>query len=166
VGEGALDLIPLAGLQTAVRVNPELLRAEILEHLLDALLELGLRGNTRAVDVVDTRADVAGVSLVNEDLEELGVRLGVLDGEDIGIQGGDGVEEVLELGVAEVRVDLSRVLNTGGGQLEAVDGPLEVGVTLRALAERETLLEDSSVSAFTIWAGEHDLHEEPAHRPG
>jgi hypothetical protein len=155
----------------------------ILEHLLDALLELGLRGNTRAVDVVDTRADVAGVSLVNEDLEELGVRLGVLDGEDIGIQGGDGwrqsqslwltrgnnqhtVEEVLELGVAEVRVDLSRVLNTGGGQLEAVDGPLEVGVTLRALAERETLLEDSSVSAFTIWAGEHDLHEEPAHRPG
>jgi hypothetical protein len=96
----------------------------ILEHLLDALLELGLRGNTRAVDVVDTRADVAGVSLVNEDLEELGVRLGVLDGEDIGIQGGDGwrqsqslwstrdnnqhtMEEVLELGVAEVRVDLS-----------------------------------------------------------
>jgi hypothetical protein len=49
------------------------------------------------------------------------------------------VEEVLELGVAEVGVDLSRVLNTGGGQLEAVDGPLEVGVTLRALAERETL---------------------------
>jgi hypothetical protein len=55
------------------------------------------------------------------------------------------VEEVLELRVAEVRVDLSRVLDAGGGQLEAVDGPLEIGVTLGALAERETLL-DWSVS--------------------
>jgi len=42
------------------------------------------------VDVVDTRADVAGVGLVNEDLEELGVRLGVLNGENIGIQSGNG----------------------------------------------------------------------------
>jgi hypothetical protein len=61
-----------------------------LEHLLDALDELRLGGNTRAVDVVDTRADVAGVVLVNEDLEELGIGLGVLNGENIGIQGGDG----------------------------------------------------------------------------
>lgn len=30
VGEGALDLIPLAGLQTAIRVDPELLRADCL----------------------------------------------------------------------------------------------------------------------------------------
>lgn len=141
VGEGTLDLVPLAGLETAVGVDPELLGAEELEHLLNALLELLLGGNTGGVDVVDTGADVAGVGLVNEDLEELGIRLGVLNGEDIGIEGSDGVEEVLELGVAEVRVDLGRVLNTGGGELEAVDGPLEVGVTLRALAEGKTLTE-------------------------
>jgi hypothetical protein len=143
----------------------------VLEHLLDALLELSLGGNTRAVDVVDTRADVAGVGLVNEDLEELGVRLGVLNGENIGIKGGDSwgssqyvviegtmsmgltVEEVLELRVAEVGVDLGRVLNVGSGQLEAVDGPLEVGVTLRALAERETLLIGLLASALTIERG-------------
>ena len=42
------------------------------------------------MNVVDTRADVAGVSLVNEDLEELGIGLGVLNGENIGIQSGNG----------------------------------------------------------------------------
>lgn len=62
----------------------------ILKHLLDALLELGLRGDTRAVDVVDTRANVARVGLVNEDLQELGIGLRVLDRENIGIQRSDG----------------------------------------------------------------------------
>lgn len=157
LGEGTLDLIPLAGLETAVGVDPELLGTDwillviirlwlrrhlkltVLEHLLDALLELSLGGNTRAVDVVDTRADVAGVGLIDEDLEELGVRLGVLNGEDISIQRGNGVEEVLELRVAEVGVNLSRIVNASSGQLEAVDSPLEVGVTLTALPKRKTL---------------------------
>ena len=44
--------------------------------------------------------------------QELGVRLAVLDGEDVGIEGSDGVEEILEFGVTEVRVDLGRVLDT------------------------------------------------------
>lgn len=50
------------------------------------------------------------------------------------------MEKVLELGVAEVRVDLGGVLNTSSGELEAVDGPLKVGIALSSLAERETLL--------------------------
>lgn len=112
----------------------------VLQHLLDALLELSLVGNTGAVDIVDTRSNVAGVSLVDEHLEQLGVGLGVLNGENISIQRGDGVEEVLELRVAEVAVDLGRVLDASGGQLEAVDGPAEVSLSLRSLAERETLL--------------------------
>ena len=141
VGEGGLGLLPLTGLETAVRVDPELLRLEVLEHLLNTVLDLLLGGNTGRVDVVDTRADVAGVSLVNEDLEELGIRLAVLDGEDIGIKSRDGVEEVLELRVTEVRVDLSGVLDTSSGQLEAVDGPGEVLLALRAGAEGKTLTE-------------------------
>jgi len=51
------------------------------------------------------------------------------------------MEEVLELRVAEVRVNLGGVLNTGSGKLEAVNGPLEVGVALRSLAKRKALLE-------------------------
>lgn len=50
------------------------------------------------------------------------------------------MEEVLEFGVAEMAVDLGGILNTGGGQLEAVDGPAEVGLSLRSLPERQTLL--------------------------
>ena len=146
VGQGLLGLLPLAGLETTVRVDPELLRLEVLEHLLNTVLDLLLGGNTGRVDVVDTRADVAGVGLVNEDLEELGVRLAVLDGQDIGIKSRDGVEEVLELGVTEVRVDLSGVLNTSGGQLEAVDGPGKVLLTLRAGTEGKTLTEGRLVN--------------------
>jgi hypothetical protein len=43
------------------RVDPELIRAEELKHLLDALLELLLGGHTGAVDVVDTGTNVTGV---------------------------------------------------------------------------------------------------------
>ena len=136
-----LGLLPLAGLETAVWVDPELLWLEVLEHLLDADLDLILAWDTWRVDVVDTWTDVTWVSLVDEDLEELGVGLGVLDGEDISVKSGDGVEEVLELGVAEVRVDLSRVLDTGGGELEAVDGPRKVVLPLLARAKRKTLTE-------------------------
>ena len=51
------------------------------------------------------------------------------------------MEEVLELRVAEVRMNLGGVLDAGSGKLEAVNGPLEVGVALRSLAKRKALLE-------------------------
>jgi len=97
------------------------------------------------VDVVNTGANVARVGLVDEDLEELGVRLAVLDGQDIGIESSDGVEEVLELRVAEVGVDLSAIGDTGGGQLEGVNSPLEVGNTGLTSAEGKTLTESRLV---------------------
>lgn len=93
------------------------------------------------MDVVDTGTDVARVVLVDEDTQKLSIRLAVLDGQNIGIESGDGVEEVLELRVTEVRVDLSTVGDTGGGQLEGVDSPLEVGITSGTGAEGKTLTE-------------------------
>ena len=123
VDKRRLGLLPLAGLETTVRVDPELLGLEVGQHLRDAVLDLLLRGHTGGVDVVDTGADVAGVGLVLEHLEELGVALAVLDGQDVSIESGNGVEEVLELRVAEVGVDLGRVLDTCAGKLERVDGP-------------------------------------------
>ncbi|CAI6097068.1 unnamed protein product [Clonostachys chloroleuca] len=141
VDESLLGLLPLAGLETAVRVDPELLRLEVSKHFLDAVLDLLLAGNTRGVDVVDTRANVARVSLVDEDLEELGIRLAVLDRENISVKSSNSMEEVLELRVAEVRVDLSVVLDTSSAESESLDGPVEVGSTLLAGAERETLTE-------------------------
>lgn len=49
------------------------------------------------MDVVDTWANVTWVGLVDKHLEQLSVGLAVLDGQDIGIQGSDGIEEILEL---------------------------------------------------------------------
>lgn len=153
VGQGGLGLGPATGLQTTVRVDVELGRGEVLQHLLDADLDLLLGGDTGRVDVVDTGSDVAGVLLVDEDAEQLGIGLGVLNGEDIGIEGSDGVEEVLELRVTEVRVDLSAVGNTGGGQLEGVDGPLEVGNALGASAEGKTLTESGLIDLDDLDTG-------------
>lgn len=82
---------------------------------------------------------MARIGLVNEDLEELGIGLGVLDGQNVRVQSADGVEEVLELGVAEVGVDLGRVLDTSSRELEAVDSPLQVGITLLSRAKRKSL---------------------------
>lgn len=145
VGKRLLGLLPLTGLETTVRVDPELLGLKELKHLLDAVLDLLLAGDTGRVDVVDTRSDVAGVLRVDKDSEELGIRLAVLNGQNVRIEGSDGVEEVLELRVTEVRVDLSGVLNTGGGEAESLDGPLEVGITLLTGAEGKTLTESGLI---------------------
>lgn len=150
VDQSLLGLLPLTGLETTVRVDPELLRLQVLQHLLDAVLDLLLAGNTGRVDIVDTRTNVAGVGLLDEDTKELGVRLAVLDGENISVEGGNGVEEVLELGVTEVRVDLSRVLNADGRQAESLDGPVEVGLTLLARAEGKTLTQGRLVNLDDI----------------
>lgn len=97
------------------------------------------------MDVVNTGANVTRVGLVDEDLEELSIRLAVLNGQDIGIESGNGVEEVLELGVAEVRVDLSAIGDTSSGQLEGVNSPLKVGNTGVTGAEGKTLTESGLV---------------------
>lgn len=105
------------------------------------------------MDVVDTRADVAGVGRVDEDAEELGVRLAVLDRENIGVKSSDGVEEVLELGVAEVGVNLGGVLDTSGGELESLDSPVEVGSAFLAGAEGQTLTEGRLIDLDDVDAG-------------
>lgn len=105
------------------------------------------------MDVVDTRSDVAGILRVDKDTEELGIGLAVLNGEDIGIKSSDGVEEVLEFRVTEVRVDLSGILDTSGGEAESLDSPLEVGVTLLTGAEGKTLTESGLIDLDDIDAG-------------
>ena len=77
-----------------------------LKHGLEAVLDLSLGGNTRRVDVVNTRADLVGVAVLLEGLEQLEVALGRLDGDDVGVKTLDGGEDVIEVGVAEVRVGL------------------------------------------------------------
>lgn len=73
-----------------------------------------------------------------EDVEQLHVRLGSLDRDDISIETDDVREDRVEVRVAEVRVGLRRVLDTGSRQTERVDSPGKVTIPVD-LAERETL---------------------------
>ena len=58
------------------------------------------------MDIPDARSDFVRILEVHEGFEQLHVRAGGLDGDDVGIQRGDGVDDVVEFAVAHVGVDL------------------------------------------------------------
>lgn len=93
--------------------------------------DLLFAGNTRRMDVVDTRANLVGVAVLPEGMEELHVALRELNRDDIGVETLDGGEDVTKVGVAEVRVGLSGIGHTSCGQLEGVHSPLQVLVPVR-----------------------------------
>lgn len=70
------------------------------------------------MDVINTRADLVRVAVLLESVKQLHVGLGRLDGDDVGIETLDGGEDVVEIGVAEVRVGLQLVGHTSSGELE------------------------------------------------
>ena len=136
VDERRLGLLPSTGLETTVGVDEQEARGENVEHLGDAVLDLLLGGDTRRVDVVDTGADLVGVTVVPEGGEELHVALRCLNRDDIGVKVLDRGEDVVEIGVAEVRVGLESIGDTSGGELERWQSPREVSLPVD-LAERE-----------------------------
>ena len=87
--------------------------------------ELGHLRHARGVDVVDARAD-AGGELLLDVAEQLHPRTGRLDGGDVGVEVVDGLDDLTELRIAEVRVDLGVRRRVGGDQAEAAHGPVQV----------------------------------------
>lgn len=139
-----LSLLPATGLETAVRVDDEQVGRKDGKHGGDAVLDLLLSGNTGRVDVIHTRPDLVRVAVVLEGVEELHVALRRLDGDDVGVEVLDGREDVVKVGVAEVRVGLESVADTGGRDLEGGEGPRQV-LSPVSLAKRETLTESGLV---------------------
>ena len=82
------------------------------------------------MNIVDTGANLVSVSVVLEGLEQLHVALRRLDGNNVRIQALDGWENVVEVGVAEVRVGLGGVGDTGRGETEGINGPGEVMIPI------------------------------------
>ena len=99
-----------------------------LKHGADSVLDFLLRRDTRGVDVVDTRANHVRVAVLLESSEQLHVTLRGFNGDNISIETLDRWEDVVEVGVAEVRVSLRGITDTSGGQLEGVNCPAEVVV--------------------------------------
>lgn len=152
VDERSLGLLPATGLETAVRVDEEERVGEDVKHGLEAVLDLLSSGNTRRVNVVDTGANLVGVAVVLEGVEKLHVGLGGLDGDDIGVETLDGGEDVVEVGVAEVRMGLELIGDASSRELEGVNGPLEIGIPVRA-AKGETLTDGGLVDLDGTNAG-------------
>lgn len=96
------------------------------------------------MDIKETKTNLVGVR--SEVLEVLGlVLLGELNGNNISIERDDGGG--VEVRVAEVRVDLGRVLDAGSRDSERINGPLKVVVSGRAVSERKP----SRIAGSSTW---------------
>lgn len=67
------------------------------------------------MDIVNARANLVRVSIVLEGVEEFHVALRRFDRDDISIKTLDGWEDIVEVGVTEVRVGLESVGDPSGG---------------------------------------------------
>ena len=104
------------------------------------------------MDVVHARADLVRVGEGAEGLQQLHLRARGLDGDDVGVHGGDGGDHVVELAVAHVGVDLRLVAHAAGGQAEGLGGPVQVGLPA-GLAQRQALAEGRLVDLDDADAG-------------
>ena len=68
-----------------------------VEHGLETILDFLASRDTRGVDIIDTRANLVGVSIMFEGVEKLHVSLGSLDGDNVSIKTLDGGEDVVEV---------------------------------------------------------------------
>lgn len=84
------------------------------------------------MNVVNSRANLVGVTVLLECMQELHVALGRLDGDDISVKALNRGEDIVEVRVTEVGVSLESVGNACGGELERVDSPGEVGIPVNA----------------------------------
>ena len=79
----------------------------------------------RAVNVIHARPDFVRILEVHKSTEQLHIGARGLDRDHVGIQGGDRLDDVVELRVAHVGVDLRLVAHATGGEAEGIDGPFK-----------------------------------------
>src|SRR3546814_16064168 len=84
------------------------------------------------MDVIHPRTDVIRIMEVLEGAQKLHIGPRRFYGDDVGIHGGYGLDDVVELGIAHMRVYLGRVLNASGRQAEAIDGPIQIDLPVGA----------------------------------
>lgn len=88
------------------------------------------------MNVVYTGTDLVRISVMLECLQQLHVTLRRFDGNYICVKTLDGCEDIVKVGVAEVRMGLEVVGNTGGSQSEGVNRPCQILFPIRS-AKRE-----------------------------
>ena len=78
------------------------------------------------MDVVDARADLVGIFVLLESLQQLGAGSRILDRDHVGVHALDDLQHIVEFAVAHVRVDLCGIAHARGREPEGIDRPLEV----------------------------------------
>lgn len=82
------------------------------------------------MNVINTGADLIRVAVLFESMQELHVTLGRLNRDDISVEALNGREDVIEVGIAEVRVSLESIRDASSGELERINGPFKVAVPI------------------------------------
>ncbi len=108
------DLGPAAGLESAVRVDPELVGRHHGHGLLQQATISSAARNARAVDIVDTGADLVRIVELHEASSSSICGAGGLDGDAVGVHRRDRLDDVVELRVAHMGVDLGLVAHAAG----------------------------------------------------
>jgi hypothetical protein len=83
------------------------------------------------MNIVDTWANLVGIAVMFERIEQFHITFRGFDRNDIGIKALDGGEDIIEVRVAEVRVGLKLVGDPSSGKFERINSPLEVRVPVR-----------------------------------
>lgn len=104
-----MDFRPVAGFETAVGVDPEVVWGDEGGGFFEELGHFFDGGDARGVDVPDAGADFVRITVAGEGVEEFHVGSGGFDGDDVGIELADGFDDVVEFGVAHVGVDLGGI---------------------------------------------------------
>ena len=138
VDERGPHLFPFAGLQSAIRIDPDLGVGEPLPRELEQAGHLADLGDARRMDVVDAGADFVRIAVVPERVEQFHLRARGLDRDHVGVHRADRIDDVVELRVAHVGVDLGLVAHAGRTEAEGVDGPVQIGLPF-GLAQRQAL---------------------------
>ena len=117
------------------------------------------------MDVIHTRPDLVGVAVLFEGVQELHVALGGLDGDDIGVKALDGREDVVKVGVAEVRVSLQSIRDASSAELERINSPFKVAVPINTTKRELKRVYFSTIDNCRLLQYLHP-HEWQARRPG
>src|SRR5439155_23005335 len=103
LGEG---LFASSGLETAIRINPDPLCANFLQHRFGNNLHLLRAGHPRTVHIKDPQANGTAIGPSMQAFGQFSSLFGVLDGDNIRIEGIDVCDNVAELREAHVGVNL------------------------------------------------------------
>src|SRR3954469_9486015 len=94
--------VPASCLEPAVGIHPDLPAVQDAGHALERAGDLRRRRHARRVDVVDPGADLVGILVLFEPLEQLRAGSCVLDRNHVRIHALDHLQHVVELAVAHV----------------------------------------------------------------